>query len=247
MKRFGLIGKSLKHSFSPSYYQKKFSEEGLADYIYQAFEIQDISEFPALLKQYPDLAGLNVTIPYKSAIIPFLDEKHELVERSGACNCIRISNGKLTGFNTDIAGFMASVRPYLQAHHTKALVLGTGGASKAVTQGLKELNISFRTVSRDPSKGDLVYADIDESLMKEFPLVINTTPLGMHPHEETFPDLPYHFINSKYLFFDLVYNPLKTEFLKKAEEKGAVIVNGYQMLVVQAEENWRIWNEGINN
>jgi shikimate dehydrogenase len=243
MKRFGLIGKSLKHSFSPSYFQKKFTDSGLADHIYQAFEIQDISEFPALLKQYPDLVGLNVTIPYKSAIIQFLDEKHELVERSGACNCIRISKGKLKGFNTDIAGFMASVRPFLESHHTKALVLGTGGAAKAVKQGLKELNIAFRTVSRDASKGDLVYADIDESLMKEFPVVINTTPLGMHPHEETFPDLPYHFINSKHLFFDLVYNPLKTQFLIKAEDRGATIVNGYQMLVVQAEENWRIWNE----
>jgi shikimate dehydrogenase len=241
MKRFGLIGQSLKHSFSPSYFTKKFLEQGLADHIYQAFEISDISDFPALLEKYPDLVGLNVTMPYKSVVIPFLDEKQELVEKLNACNCIKIINGKLKGFNTDVSGFMYSIQHHLKTYHTKALVLGTGGASKAVRQGLTELNISYLTVSRDAGKADLTYRDLDASIMNEFLLVINTTPLGMHPAVDSYPDLPYQLISSRHFFFDLVYNPVKTIFLTKAEERGATIRNGYEMLVIQAEESWKIW------
>jgi shikimate dehydrogenase len=241
MKRFGLIGQSLKHSFSPSYFTKKFSEQGLADHIYQAFEISDISEFPALLKNYPDLAGLNVTLPYKSEVIQFLDAKNELVEKSGACNCIKISDGKLTGFNTDIPGFRSSLKPYLKPWHTNALVLGTGGASRAVKYVLEELKISYKTVSRDHLKADLVYNNLNEAMMQEYTLIINTTPLGTSPDIAACPPIPYEFITEKHLCFDLIYNPPQTEFLKRAKLKGASIINGFEMLVVQAEESWNIW------
>ena len=243
MKRFGLIGQSLKHSFSPSYFTKKFSEQGLADHIYQAFEISDISEFPALLKNYPDLAGLNVTLPYKSEVIQFLDEKNELVEKSGACNCIKISNGKLSGFNTDIPGFRRSLEPHLKPWHRSALVLGTGGASRAVRYVLKELNIDFKTVSREILKGDLLYTDLDKKIMAEHTLIINTTPLGTSPDLTACPPIPYELLTEKHLCFDLIYNPPQTEFLKRAKQNGAHIVNGFEMLVVQAEESWRIWQQ----
>ena len=243
MKRFGLIGKSLKHSFSPTYFTNKFSEKGLADHIYQAFEISDISEFPALLKNYPDLAGLNVTLPYKSEVIQFLDEQNELVEKSGACNCIKISGGKLSGFNTDIPGFRSSLHPLLKPWHTRALVLGTGGASRAVKYVLEDLNIHYKTVSRNPLKADLVYNHLNEDLMQECTLIINTTPLGTSPDTEACPPIPYEFISEKHLCFDLIYNPPQTEFLKRAKLKGAEIVNGFEMLVIQAEESWTIWQQ----
>src|SRR5688572_20009404 len=194
MKRFGLIGQSLKHSFSPSYFTKKFSEQGLADHIYQAFEISDISEFPALLQDYPDLEGLNVTLPYKSEVIQFLDEKNDLVENSGACNCIKITNGKLSGFNTDIPGFRSSLLPYLQAWHNRAMVLGTGGASRAVKYVLEELQIPYKTVSRSHSKADMVYNELTLAMMQENTLIINTTPLGTSPDIEACPPIPYEFL-----------------------------------------------------
>ena len=241
MKRFGVIGKSLKHSFSPTYFTNKFSEKGLADHIYQAFEISDISELPVLLKKYPDLMGLNVTLPFKSEVIQFLNEKNDLVEKSGACNCIKISGGKLSGFNTDIPGFRSSLNPHLKPRHSCALVLGTGGASRAVKYVLEELNIHYKTVSRSQAKADLVYNDLNKALMQDHSLIINTTPLGTSPDIEACPPIPYEFISEKHLCFDLIYNPPQTEFLKRAKLKGAEIVNGFEMLVVQAEESWRIW------
>lgn len=243
MRRYGLIGYPLSHSFSQKYFTEKFQREHIAGCQYENFPIADIGEFPALIQQHPDLCGLNVTIPYKEKVIPFLSAQSEVVQAIGACNCIRIENGLLTGHNTDVVGFEKSLLPKLQPHHKKALVLGTGGAAKAVHYVLKKLGIEFIEVSRTPSGSKKIsYEQVTEAVIKEHQLIINTSPLGMYPKVDECPPLPYHALTSQHYLFDLVYNPAKTLFLQKGEERGAAIENGADMLIIQAEESWNIWN-----
>lgn len=241
MKRFGLIGKTLKHSFSKIFFERKFREQGISDCSYENFELQSIQDFPKLLNN-PDLKGLNVTIPYKEEVLQFLNSKNEIVEEVGACNCIKLNNGELHGFNTDAVAFKNSLQKYLKPHHKCALVLGTGGASKAVRYALKQLNIDYLLVSRHKQQNQLGYEDVGEDTIRQHQIIINTTPLGMYPNVDEDPPIPYNAITSQHLLYDLTYNPPKTKFLQQGEGRGAQINNGYEMLVAQAEESWRIWN-----
>ncbi|MBI3502433.1 MAG: shikimate dehydrogenase [Bacteroidetes bacterium] len=237
---FGLIGYPLAHSFSQKYFTEKFKRENISDCEFRNLPIENINEFPELLKQNPSLAGLSVTIPHKQGILKFLHEIDEAAKKVGAVNCIKISNHKLKGYNTDIVGFEKSLQPLLKLHPKKALVLGTGGAAKAVKYILDMLKISFRSVSR--SKNHFSYSDINRSIIQECSLIINTTPLGMFPNSNNCPDIPFEFLTRKHLLYDLIYNPEETLFLKKGKEKGSQIKNGLEMLHLQAEEAWRIWN-----
>lgn len=241
MKRFGLIGKTLKHSFSKTFFERKFREQGISDCSYENFELQSIQDFPKLLNN-PDLKGLNVTIPYKEEVLQFLNSKNEIVEEVGACNCIKLNNGELHGFNTDAVAFKNSLQKYLKPHHKCALVLGTGGASKAVRYALRQLNIDYLLVSRHKQQNQLGYEDVGEDTIRQHQIIINTTPLGMYPNVDEDPPIPYNAITSQHLLYDLTYNPPKTKFLQQGEGRGAQINNGYEMLVAQAEESWRIWN-----
>lgn len=241
MKVYGIIGKSLKHSFSPRYFNKKFSD-GNMNAIYEAFELKNMDNFPFLVKQ-KQLAGINVTIPYKEQIIPFLDELDASAESIGAVNCIQTHKGKLVGYNTDITGFTHSLQPLLKIQHQQALVLGTGGASKAIQQGLKKLGIPFTLVSRSGEPGTLTYQQIDRQLIETHPLIINTTPLGTFPDITAKPAIPYQYISPGHLLYDLVYNPETTAFLQEGVAKGAQVKNGYEMLCIQAEAGWGIWNQ----
>ena len=241
MKVYGLIGKPLTHSFSRTYFSDKFSKEGINDCLYKNFPLHTIEELIPLIYSMPDLKGLNVTIPYKEKVIPYLHHKDKVVSEVGACNCIKITNKELYGFNTDVTGFTNSLQPYLKPTHKKALILGTGGAAKAVAYGLKQLEIEYCFISRDRSKG-LVYNDVDEKILSEHLLVINTSPVGMYPDVNDAPDLPYQFLSTEHLLFDLIYNPAKTKFLQEGEKRGASVLNGHQMLILQAEESWKIWN-----
>ncbi|MBL7740460.1 MAG: shikimate dehydrogenase [Chitinophagaceae bacterium] len=243
MRLFGLIGYPLTHSFSKKYFSAKFEKEGIGDCRYELFSIASIDQLKEVLSQHPELTGINVTIPYKEQVLSFLDEKDEVVRKIKACNCITITTGKLKGFNTDVTGFERSLKEKLQPHHQKALVLGTGGASKAVEFVLRKLGILFRNVSRKPSVHNYSYEQLTPALIADHTLIINTTPLGTFPAVNEAPPLPYEALTHQHYLFDLVYNPAKTLFLQKGEEKGAVIKNGYDMLVIQAEESWRIWNE----
>ncbi|MDE3181953.1 MAG: shikimate dehydrogenase [Bacteroidota bacterium] len=244
MKIYGLIGRSLGHSFSEKYFAEKFKKENIRDCQYRNLELKDLGNEIPELKKKPDLAGLNVTIPYKTEILSFLDEISAEVSEINACNCIKIKDEKWKGYNTDIIGFEKSFVPYLKPFHKKALVLGTGGASKAVVFVLKRLGIDFLKVSRNKNESASIisYEDISAALFKEFQIVINTTPVGTFPNVDEMPPLPYELINSQHYFFDLIYNPSKTQFLSLAEKKGAVIENGSKMLALQAEESWKIWN-----
>lgn len=242
MKLYGLIGFPLSHSFSKNYFSQKFLKEGITDSVYELFPIETIEQFPLLLQEHPNLCGLNVTIPYKETVLPYLHYVSEEVKEIGACNCIKIEKGELHAYNTDVIGFERSLLPLLLPHHTKALVLGTGGAAKAVAWVLKKLNIDYKFVSR---KRDTVftYEELNATVMQEYSVIINTTPLGMQPNSNTKPSLPYDAIGKNHLCYDLVYNPAKTVFLQMAEANGAVVKNGFDMLEIQAEESWRIWND----
>jgi shikimate dehydrogenase len=242
MRLYGLLGKTLKHSFSKAYFTEKFAALNIADCRYENFELTSIDELPGLLVNNPSIKGLNVTIPYKEDVIPFLDEKNEVVRKINACNCINIVDGKLIGHNTDVFGFEQSLRPFLKPHHTKALILGTGGAAKAVQYTLKKLGISFLVVSRSKNDFTATYEEVDKSILQNYTLIINTSPLGMYPKMDEAAPIPYDFLTSQHLLFDLIYNPEKTLFLKRGEECGAQIANGKEMLLLQAEESWRIWN-----
>lgn len=244
MKRYGLIGYPLTHSFSQRYFTDKFEREGIKDCTYSNFSIAGIGELSALLED-PELRGLNVTIPYKRAVLDHLHYKDGVVEEIGACNCIRIGGGRLTGYNTDVVGFEQSLAPRLASHHRHALVLGTGGASRAVEYVLRRLGIGYRLVTRQPrpDTGDMGYEQVDAAVMAEYTLVINTTPVGMYPDTGACPPLPYEALTPDHYLFDLIYNPARTLFLQKGEERGAVVENGLDMLIGQAEESWRIWNE----
>lgn len=243
MRKFGLIGYPLGHSFSRNYFNSKFREEVIKDCTYANFEIENIDQLPVVLKD-PELLGLNVTIPYKQAVIPFLHTVDPVVKLTGACNCIRIQNRQLYGYNTDVIGFEESLREKLTPQDRHALILGTGGSSKAVAYVLNRLGIGFLFVSRrrSGSPDQLQYEDLTEKIIREHSLIINCTPLGMHPEINAFPPVPYEYLNSGHYLFDLIYNPAKTSFLQKGEAKSARIKNGADMLKIQADASWLIWN-----
>ena len=241
MKTLGLIGFPLSHSFSKKYFSEKFEREHIEGWQYELFPLERIGELPDLLARNPSIVGLNVTIPYKEAVIPYLD----MVDESatfGAVNTIKIENGQLHGFNTDVYGFEVSLKPLLKAHHTAALVLGTGGAAKAVVSVLERLGIAHRYVSRTPHEEQFSYQNINKNVLDEYSLIVNTTPLGMYPKAAVCPDLPYEKLTKKHLLYDLVYNPDVTTFLKNGKKRGAAIKNGLEMLHLQAERAWSIWN-----
>jgi shikimate dehydrogenase len=243
MRLYGLIGYPLTHSFSRKYFTEKFEKDKIVDCRYELFSIPSIDELKGILHQHPDLAGLNVTIPYKEQVLSFLDEKDDVVKKIKACNCINIKNGKLKGYNTDVTGFERSLMEKLQPWHTKALILGTGGASKAAEFVLRKLKIMYKHVSRRPTVNNYSYEQLTDAVIEDHLLIINTTPLGTYPAVNEAPPLPYTAITSRHYLFDLVYNPPVSLFLQKGGEQGATIKNGYDMLVIQAEESWRIWNE----
>ncbi len=244
MKHYGLIGFPLEHSFSKKYFTDKFAKEGI-DATYDLYEIDDIQQFVEI-KCIENLSGLNVTIPYKEQIIPFLDELDKIAKEIGAVNVVKFvresNNTKLKGFNSDAVGFENSIVPYLKNYHKKALILGTGGASKAIEYVLKKLGIEVIFVSRNPKENQLSYKDLDSSILSEYLVVVNATPLGTFPRIDACPDIPYEFLTDKHLLFDVVYNPAETLFMKKGKEQGAIVLNGEKMLIEQAEEAWRIWN-----
>ncbi len=245
MKIYGLIGNPLTHSFSQKYFSEKFRKENIENCKYLNFQIENLDKEIGSLKNNPLLCGLNVTIPYKSGIIKFLDKASKECEEINACNCIKIQNGNWNGFNTDVTGFEQSFTPFLRTHNTKALILGTGGSSKAVAYVLKKSGIDFLFVSRKNENANSIisYNSLSRSTLHEYTVVINTTPLGMFPNVHDYPQIPYEYITADHYFFDLIYNPSKTIFLAKAEEKGAVINNGEDMLRIQAGESWKIWND----
>ncbi|TKC05104.1 shikimate dehydrogenase family protein [Pedobacter frigoris] len=246
MRKFGLIGFPLSHSFSKKFFTGKFQNESITDCEYDLFPIEDVNSLPELIAQHEELEGLNVTIPHKLRVLQFLDEIDEAAADIGAVNCISINRtqGKphLKGFNTDAYGFESSLLPMLDVHHTKALVFGNGGAAKAVKYVLNKLNIPYLIVSRNPDQDGLNYEGVTPELLKDYTVLINTTPLGMSPNADTFPEIPYDALSDKHLAYDLVYNPEETSFLKKSKNRGAKIKNGIDMLYLQAERSWYIWN-----
>ena len=268
MRKFGLIGYPLSHSFSKKYFTEKFEKENIGDARYECYPIESITELPRLLANEPELVGLNVTIPYKEQVMNYLDELDPKAERIGAVNTIRIQNGKLKGFNTDYDGFKNSLVKWIGANPLpeKALILGTGGASKAVKAALEDLGVAFRFVSRKAAPGILTYQDLNISTLSEgipsqrdafgmgqhlntstpqhfsSTLIINTTPLGMSPHTESLPDLPYEQLTSSHYLYDLVYNPLIPPFMQKGIDAKCWVKNGLEMLFGQAEKAWEVWN-----
>ena len=245
MRKFGLIGYPLSHSFSQKFFTGKFAREHIADCVYENFPLKSISEITALLQHEKELFGVNVTIPYKEQVVPFLHWKNNVVERTGACNCIKINAGILHGYNTDVIGFEKALLEQLKSHHRHALILGTGGAAKAVEYVMQELGIDYLIATRKKEISDkqINYDDIDKSLIQSHTLIINTTPSGMFPKVDECPNIPFQFLTPGHYLFDLVYNPAKTLFLQRGEQHGATIKNGEEMLVIQAEESWKIWNE----
>lgn len=243
MRIFGLIGKNINYSFSVAYFSEKFQKESITDALYKNFDIPEITYFLQILKKHKDLKGLNVTIPYKQEIIPYLDKLSRKAEEVGAVNTIKVTKkGKLKGYNTDVYGFKKSLKPLLKPHHKKALVLGTGGASRAVIYVLEKLGLEYKIVSRNPIENQLSYDAISQEVMQEYTIVINCTPLGTSPNTKQCPELNYDYFTDQHLAFDLIYNPAETAFLRKAKQQGATIQNGYQMLMYQAEKAWEIWN-----
>ncbi len=245
MKLYGLIGYPLGHSFSKKYFTNKFESEGLTDCRYELFPLNLIEELPSLINSQPSLKGLNVTIPYKQQVMKYATETSDAVKEIGAANVIKIDGDKIVAFNTDVIGFKESLIQKLRPFHKKALVLGTGGSSNAVQYVLRNLGMEFLLVSttHQPSPEIISYSMINKNIMVEHTLIINCTPVGMEPNISDFPNLPYQFISHEHYLFDLIYNPEKTSFLKKGEQRGAIIQNGYEMLMVQAEESWNIWNQ----
>lgn len=244
-KTFGLIGSTVSHSFSKSYFEEKFFREGLRDYHYELFPLGKIQEIKTLLKENEDLCGLNVTLPYKEQVLQYLDEIDPVAKKIGAVNVIKVVKGKMKGFNTDSDAFFETLEKWLPKDRTfKALVLGSGGSSKAVQQALIKLGIEFKVVSREKGKADYSYEEANEKpeILTGAHLLINTTPLGMHPNTNALPPIEMDNLTKDHYVYDLIYNPARTEFLQKAEMRGAVIKNGLEMLHVQAEKSWSIWN-----
>jgi shikimate dehydrogenase len=260
LRQFGLFGYPLSHSFSQHFFSEKFLKENIMNAQYDNFPIESIQSFAALWKEHPSLEGLNVTIPYKKEVIPFLQHSSPVVQAIKACNCIRKFNNELYGYNTDVIGFEKSLLPFLQAHHTHALILGTGGASAAVQWVLQQLNIQYQVVSRKANtqelntikentlelnteiKYKLSYEQLNKSIIESHTLIINTSPLGMYPNVHEAPPIEYDAISPLHHLYDLVYNPTETLFMKNGLAKGATVQNGLDMLHIQAEESWAIWN-----
>jgi len=246
MKIYGLIGYPLSHSFSAGYFKKKFEKENINDSEYRNFEIPSIDLLPEIIKNNSDLIGLNVTIPYKEQVLPYLDEIDEAAKEIGAVNTIKIfrKGDKITlkGYNTDVYGFKETLKPLLKNNHLKALILGTGGAAKAVEYVLKNIGLDVLYISRNPEKpNERSYQELNEIAIKNFPVIVNSSPIGMYPNIDSCPDIPYQFITSNNLLYDLIYNPSETLFLRKGKEKGALIQNGLPMLELQAEKAYEIW------
>ncbi len=243
-KRFGLLGRNISYSFSKGHFTTKFEKEKYQGYTYENFDIQEISGFPEIIKNTENLSGLNVTIPYKEEVIPFLDKLSKKAAKIGAVNTIKFTKkGNLKGYNTDYFGFLKSLKPLLQSHHKKALILGTGGASKGVAFALEELGIEYTFVSRNTSEKAIDYTQLNADTFQEYQIVINSTPIGTSPNIEACPDIPYEFFTENHIAYDLIYNPAETQFLKNAKAKGAQIKNGLDMLIFQAEKAWEIWNK----
>jgi shikimate dehydrogenase len=242
--QYGIIGYPLSHTFSPAYFKKKFAALGV-NATYQAFPLTDIVDLPPLLLAHPTLAGLNVTSPYKEAIMPYLREIDDTAATIGAANCLSIRNGYLKGHNTDAEGFEKSLVPLLKSRHSRALILGTGGSSKTVAYVLSQLGIPFDKVSAGNTPGAFTYSDFTPEIMDEYKLIINATPVGMYPDIDAIPQLPYEGIGDQHLLYDLIYNPEETQFLLKGKERGATIKNGFEMLMLQAEASWAIWSKYI--
>ncbi|MCO6501117.1 MAG: shikimate dehydrogenase [Vicingus serpentipes] len=246
MKQYGLIGYPLSHSFSANYFAKKFEKENIKGCAYQAYEIDSIEKLSELIKSVPNLIGLNVTIPYKQDVFKYLSSVDEVAKNIGAVNTIKIDqkNQEIKGYNTDYYGFKQSLKPFLENNHQRALILGTGGASKAVYYVLKELNIDCIFVSRNPTNdNEVAYEDVNEHVIRHHQLIVNTTPIGMYPKVDAKPELPYQYLTTQHLLYDLVYNPLETAFLKEGKKKGCITINGLDMLQLQAEKSWEIWNK----
>jgi shikimate dehydrogenase len=260
MKQYGLIGFPLSHSFSKKYFTEKFEKEHITDSVYDLYPLEHIKDLQDLLDANPHLCGLNVTVPHKINVLRYLDWVENDARNAGAVNCIRISKEspvlaafsgevgveghdfRLEGFNTDIYGFEMSLRPLLQEHHAEALILGDGGAAKAVKCVLENLEIPFKVVTRKPHPGNLLFSELKPHHITKHKLIINTTPLGTSPKVEEYPPIPYEAIGKDHLLYDLIYNPEQTVFLKKGAEQGAVTKNGHEMLILQAEKSWEIWN-----
>ena len=243
MRQFGLIGFPLTSSFSKKYFAEKFNRESITGCSYENYPLNTISEFPGLIGITPNLQGLNVTIPYKKEVMAYLHETSDAVQQMNACNCIKINNGRLKGFNTDVTGFENSFVPLIGPGHDKALVLGTGGAAAAVEYVLNKLNIPFVSVSRTGTNPVLNYMGVDKAILSRYRIIINTTPLGMYPDIDTAPPIPYEYLTPDHYLYDLVYNPAETRFLQHGLKAGATTKNGADMLVIQAEESWKIWND----
>lgn len=246
MKKYGLIGYPLGHSFSKNFFNEKFHSESInAEYV--NFEIPSIKELPSVLLANPNLVGLNVTIPYKEQVISYLDELDKDAAAIGAVNVIKIVNQKgktkLIGYNSDVIGFTQSIEPLLESQHKKALILGTGGASKAINYGLTKLGLECKFVSRSPREGMLTYETLTPEIMDEYKVIVNCTPVGMYPHADKYPDIPYECLTPNHLLYDLLYNPDTTLFMKKGADRGAVTKNGLEMLLLQAFGAWDIWNK----
>jgi shikimate dehydrogenase len=260
MKQYGLIGFPLSHSFSKKYFTQKFEDENITDCVYDLYPLEHIKDLQDLLDANPHLCGLNVTVPHKKNVLKYLDWIEHDARNAGAVNCIRITKEspvlaafsgevgveghdfRLEGFNTDLYGFEMSLKPLLKEQHTEALVLGDGGAAQAVKCVLENLDISYRVVTRSPHKDNLLFKDLKPHHIAAHKLIINTTPLGTAPDVEAFPPIPYHAITDEHLLYDLIYNPPETMFLRKGAERGATPKNGYEMLILQAEKSWEIWN-----
>lgn len=241
MNQFGLIGRNISYSFSAKFFTEKFKTENIENHFYDIFDLNEISEVENLF-QNQILKGFNVTIPYKEQIIPLLDEMDTDAQKIGAVNCVKIQNGTKKGFNTDAVGFEKSIQPLLNSEHKNALILGDGGAAKAVKFVLNKLNIPFKTVTRN---GEFTYSDLNSEIIQNHQVIVNCTPVGTFPNIENAPEIPYENLTEKHLLYDLIYNPEKTKFLELGEKNGAQIKNGHEMLVLQAEKSWEIWNQPL--
>lgn len=244
-KLFGLLGKNISYSFSRGYFTEKFKDLNLDSHKYVNFDLQNIKDFSSIIEENEDLKGINVTIPYKEDVMSFLNKLDKTAKKIGAVNTIKFTKrGNLKGYNSDVVGFENSILPLLKKHHKKALILGTGGASKAIAYALKRNNIKFKFVSRNPEgKKQISYKGLTKDIIQKHTVIINSTPLGTSPDIEKCPNIPYQYLTDNHILYDLIYNPAITTFLSKGKEKGAIIKNGLEMLQLQAEESWRIWNE----